>query len=294
LAQIRENNLARAIDANAINPLGERGMLAAQGVCSSPQDEIAALKLHIAQLERSLRDGEEQLRQSQKMEAVGELAGGIAHDFKNILTVITATLDMLTDAVADKPDLAGVVQLIEDAADRGTDLTHRLLVLSRKKQLQSRKIDVNTAVADTVRLLKPALGGLIRIRSDFADGLRPVLMDDNQFCTALLNLALNARDAMPDGGVLTLRTGLVDTAGLDTEMPPAGYIVIAVTDTGTGIPGAIRHRVLEPFFTTKETGKGTGLGLSMVHGFVTQCGGQITIDSEEGIGTTVRLYLPQA
>lgn len=294
--------MARAIDANVTNPRGKHGMLAAQGRCGSPQesprespqDEIAALKRYVAQLERSLRDGEEQLRQAQKMEAVGELAGGIAHDFRNILTVITATLDMLTDAVADQPDLVGVVQLIEDAADRGTDLTQRLLVLSRKEIYEPRETDVNTAVASAIRLLKPALGGRIRVQSDFTDGLRPVLMDDNQFCTALLNLALNARDAMPDGGVLTMRTGLVDPAGLDTEVPPAGYVVIAVGDTGTGIPGAIRHRVLEPFFTTKEAGKGTGLGLSMVHGFVKQCSGQITIDSEEGKGTTVRLYLPQA
>jgi signal transduction histidine kinase len=284
--------LARAIDTNVTNPIGEQGMLATQGACRSPQDEITALKLYVAQLERSLRDGEEQLRQSQKMEAVGELAGGIAHDFKNILTVITATLDMLTDAVADKPDLAGVVQLIEDAAGRGTDLTQRLLVLSRKEQYRPRETDVNAATAGTIRLLKPALGGRIRMHSEFTEGLRPVVMDANQFCTALLNLALNARDAMPEGGVLTLRTGLVDTAGLDSEVPRAGYVVVAVSDNGTGIPGSIKHRVLEPFFTTKDAGQGTGLGLSMVHGFVTQCGGQITIDSEEGIGTTVRLYLP--
>ena len=267
-------------------------MLAAQGGCRSPQDEITALKCYVAQLERSLRDGEEQLRQAQKMEAVGELAGGIAHDFKNILTVITATLDMLTDAVADKPNLAGVVQLIEDAADRGTDLTQRLLGLSRKEPHQPRQTDVNATTASTIRLLKPALGGRIRIYSEFTESLRPVVMDANQYCTALLNLALNARDAMPDGGVLTLRTSLVGRAGLDCEVPPADYVVITVSDNGTGIPGRIKHRVFEPFFTTKDAGKGTGLGLSMVHGFVKQCGGQITIDSEEGIGTTVRLYLP--
>lgn len=286
--------MARAFDANVTNPLGERSPLAAQSVCRSPQDEITALKLHVAQLERSVRDGEEQLRQSQKMEAVGELAGGIAHDFKNILTVITATLDMLTDAVADKPDLAGVVQLIEDAADRGTDLTQRLLLLSRKEQYRPCEIDVNAATASTIRLLKPALGGRIRMHSEFTEGLRPVVMDANQFCTALLNLALNARDAMPEGGILTLRTGIVDRTGLDCEVPPAGYVVVAVSDNGVGIPGAIKHRVLEPFFTTKDAGQGTGLGLSMVHSFVKQCGGQITIDSEEGIGTTVRLYLPHA
>jgi signal transduction histidine kinase len=286
--------LAHAIDANVTNSLARRSVVATRGICGTPQDEIAALKCYVAQLERSLADGKEQLRQAQKMEAVGELAGGIAHDFKNILTVITATLDMLTDGVADKPDLVGVVRLIEDAADRGTDLTQRLLLLSRQQPYAPRDIDVNMAVAGTIRLLKPALGGRIRVQSDFSDSLRPVSMDDNQFCTALLNLALNARDAMPDGGVLTFRTGVVDTGGLDSEMPPAGYVMIAVDDTGTGIPGAIRHRVLEPFFTTKDAGKGTGLGLSMVHGFVKQCGGQITIDSEEGRGTTVRLYLPHA
>jgi signal transduction histidine kinase len=260
------------------------------------QSEIVALKRDIARIEDNFHRAERQLQQAQKMEAVGELAGGIAHDFNNILTVITATIKVLTDAVADKPDLAAVGKLIVDAAGRGNDLTQRLLSFSRLQPLQPREADLNLLIAETMKLAKPALGEHIRVTTNFAAGLPPAIVDPTQFTTAVLNLTLNARDAMPDGGTLVLETGGVDVDGADANgaLAPGGYIMVAVRDNGSGIAAAIRHRVFEPFFTTKEIGRGSGLGLSMVCGFVKDAGGHVTIDSGEGQGTTVRMYLPQA
>jgi signal transduction histidine kinase len=258
--------------------------------------EIAALKRDMATLERNFREAERQLHQAQKMKAVGELTGGIAHDFNNILTVITAMIKVLTDAVSDKPDLAAVAKLINDAAGRGSDLTQRLLSFSRMQPLQPRETDLNQLIVETTKLFKPALGAQIRVTMNFANDLRPARIDPTQFATALLNLALNARDAMPDGGALVLETRNVevDTSDLTHGIPPGRYAMLAVQDNGTGIPASIRPRVFEPFFTTKEEGRGSGLGLSMVCRFIRQSGGRITIDSEEGRGTTMRMYLPHA
>jgi signal transduction histidine kinase len=257
--------------------------------------EIAALKRHIATLERNFRDAERQLHQAQKMKVVGELTGGIAHDFNNILTVITAMIEVLTDAVSDKPDLAAVAKLIEDAAGRGSDLTQRLLSFSRMQPLQPRETDLNPLIGETTKLFKPALGAQIRVTTNFAPDLRPARIDPTQFATALLNLALNARDAMPNGGVLVLETANIDIGDADPKgIAPGRYAMLAVQDNGIGIPASIRHRVFEPFFTTKEEGHGSGLGLAMVCRFIRQSGGHITIDSEEGRGTTMRMYLPQA
>jgi signal transduction histidine kinase len=260
------------------------------------QSEIVALKRDIARIEDNFHRAERQLQQAQKMEAVGELAGGIAHDFNNILTVVSTTIKMLTDAVADKPDLAAAAKLIADAAGRGNDLTQRLLSFSRLQPLPPREADLNLLVAETMKLAKPALGGRIRVITNFAAGLPAAMVDPTQFTTAVLNLMLNARDAMPDGGTLALETGPVDVED-DAEnaaLTPGGYIMVAVRDNGSGIPAAIRHRVFEPFFTTKEIGRGSGLGLSMVCKFVKLAGGHVTIDSGEGRGTIVRMYLPQA
>jgi signal transduction histidine kinase len=261
---------------------------------ADPQAEIAALKRHVATLERKFRDSERQLQQAQKMEAVGELTGGIAHDFNNILTVITAMIKVLTEAVSDKPDLAAVAKLINDAAGRGSDLTQRLLSFCRMHPLHPRETDLNQLIVDTAKLVKPALGEKIRVVTNFAADLRPATIDPTQFATALLNLALNARDAMEDGGVLELATRNVDIDEASGRVSPGRYAMIEVRDNGVGIPAAIKHRVFEPFFTTKEVGHGSGLGLSMVCGFVTQAGGEITIDSVEDSGTTVRMYLPRA
>jgi PAS domain S-box-containing protein len=241
---------------------------------------------------------EERLRQTQKLEAVGQLTGGVAHDFNNILTVITGTIDILADAVADRPKLAAIARMINEAADRGSELTQRLLAFARKQPLQPRQTDVNGLIVDTAKLLRPALGEQIEIESMLEADIWPALIDPSQLSAALLNLALNARDAMADGGKLTLETGNVvldeSYAPSNPDVNPGAYVMIVVSDTGTGIAEGIRDKVFEPFFTTKEPGKGTGLGLSMVYGFVKQSGGHIKIYSEVGHGTTIRLYLPRA
>ncbi|THD70469.1 MAG: PAS domain S-box protein [Bradyrhizobium sp.] len=241
---------------------------------------------------------EEQLRHAQKMESVGELTGGIAHDFNNMLTVVTSTVDILADAVADKPNLAAIVKLISEAADRGAELTGHLLAFARKQPLRPRETDVNALIVESAKLMRPALGEQIEIESIFSNDAWPTLVDPSQLSSALMNLALNARDTMPSGGKLTLETRNVildqSYAAANSEVQPGNYLMIAVSDTGAGIPEAIRDKVFEPFFTTKEIGKGTGLGLSMVYGFVKQSNGHIKIYSEEGHGTTFRIYLPQS
>src|SRR5262249_35261410 len=241
---------------------------------------------------------ESQFRQAQKMDAVGQLTGGIAHDFNNILTVITGTIEILAEAVADKPQLAAIAKMIDEAAARGADLTQHLLAFARKQPLQPRETDINTLIVETARLLRPTLGEHVEIESMLEADAWPALVDPNQLATALINLALNARDAMRDGGKLMLETGNVhldeSSLGANSEARPGPYVMIAVSDTGVGIPAAIHEKVFEPFFTTKGPGKGTGLGLSMVYGFVKQSGGHIKIYSEEGHGTTIKLYLPRA
>jgi len=241
---------------------------------------------------------ESQVRQAQKMEAIGQLTGGVAHDFNNILTVITGTIEILGDAVKDRPHLAQITSLISAAAARGADLTQHLLAFARRQPLQPRNTDVNALIVDAARLLRPTLGEQIEIESMLSPDSAPALIDPSQLSTAILNLALNARDAMPDGGKLTLETKNVvlddDYAGMNNDVTAGDYVMIAVSDTGTGIPANLIEKVFEPFFTTKDVGKGSGLGLSMVYGFVKQSNGHIKIYSEEGHGTTVKLYLPQA
>jgi PAS domain S-box-containing protein len=239
---------------------------------------------------------EERIRQSEKMEAVGQLTGGIAHDFNNILTVITGTIEILADAVADEPQLAAITRMIDEAAARGADLTQHLLAFARKQPLRPRETDVNTLIIETTKLLRPTLGEHIEIESVFADETCLATVDPNQLATAMLNLAINARDAMSEGGKLTLETGSAyldeNYASLHAGVQPGRYILIAVSDTGTGIPAGILDKVFDPFFTSKGPGKGTGLGLSMVYGFVKQSAGHIKIYSEEGHGTTIKIYLP--
>ena len=241
---------------------------------------------------------EAQVRQAQKMEAIGQLTGGVAHDFNNILTVITGSIEIISDAVKHRRDLAPIAKMISAAAARGADLTQHLLAFARRQPLQPRSADVNVMVIDAARLLRPTLGEQIEIESMLGYDSAPALIDPSQLSTALLNLALNARDAMPDGGKLTLETRNVvldeNYAAMNSEVKPGNYVMIAVSDTGQGIPQNLLDKVFEPFFTTKEVGKGSGLGLSMVYGFVKQSNGHIKIYSEEGHGTTVKLYLPQA
>jgi len=239
---------------------------------------------------------EERIRQAEKMEAIGQLTGGIAHDFNNILTVITGTIEILAAAVEKEPQLAAITKMIDEAAARGAELTQHLLAFARRQPLQPREIDVNTLIMDTAKLLRPTLGEQIEIEAIFEDETCLATVDPSQLTTAILNLALNSRDAMPNGGKLILETGWADLdenySGLHDDVRPGRYALIAVSDTGSGIPASIIDRVFDPFFTSKGPGKGTGLGLSMVYGLVKQSAGHIRLYSEEGHGTTIKMYLP--
>jgi signal transduction histidine kinase len=248
--------------------------------------------------EKALRLSEERLRQAQKMEVVGQLAGGVAHDFNNILAIIYGNLDLLDEALADQPELRQIVQHTMKAAGRGASLTHQLLAYSRLQPLDPRVLDVSKLVTDMTQLLQRTLGETIEVETQVSDDLWRTLIDPNQLENALLNLAVNARDAMPKGGKLVIEAEntMLDQAYAEEhlEVIPGRYVLLAVTDTGIGMSREVAERALEPFFTTKPTGQGTGLGLSMVYGFVKQSRGHIKIYSEEGHGTTVKLYLPAA
>jgi PAS domain S-box-containing protein len=241
---------------------------------------------------------EAQLRQAQKMDAIGQLTGGVAHDFNNILTVITGTIEILSDGVSDRPDLAAIAKMIDEAATRGASLTQQLLAFARRQPLEPSRIDPNSLIMEAASLLRPTLGEHIEIEAMLEDDTWHVVADPAQLSAALLNLAVNARDAMPGGGKLTLETGnvMLDEAyaQVNPDVHPGPYVMVAVSDTGTGIPAALLEKVFEPFFTTKQVGKGTGLGLSMVYGFVKQSGGHIKVYSEEGHGTAIKIYLPRA
>jgi PAS domain S-box-containing protein len=241
---------------------------------------------------------QEQLRQSQKLEAMGQLTGGVAHDFNNLLTVVTTSAEMLEAKLAERPDLLLHVNAIDRAADRGAQLTGRLLAFARKQALQLAPVDLNAVVERTSLTLSRTLGEHIEIRTALAPDLWPVMADAAQVEDALLNLSVNARDAMSGGGRLLLETGNVHLderyAASNADVMPGDYGVLIVSDTGAGMPPDIIARAFEPFFTTKEVGRGTGLGLSMVYGFAKQARGHLKIYSEIGRGTSVKLYLPRA
>jgi signal transduction histidine kinase/CheY-like chemotaxis protein len=241
---------------------------------------------------------ESQLRQAQKMEAIGQLTGGIAHDFNNMLGVISGSLDIMRRAVK-KGDF-GLERFIDAAAkatERAATLTHRLLAFGRQQPLAPEPLDANKMIANMSDLLRSTLGEHIRIETVSAGGLWPTFADSHQLENAILNIAINARDAMPDGGKLTIETGntYLDEAYCqqNPEVEPGQFVMVAITDTGSGIPPEIAAKVFDPFFTTKPPGKGTGLGLSQVHGFVKQSRGHIKIYSENGSGTTAKIYLPR-
>ncbi len=243
------------------------------------------------------RAAEEQLFQAQKMESVGQLTGGIAHDFNNMLTVITGTIEILADGVKHDPALASIAKMINDAADRAAQLTANLLAFARKQPLRPLDTDVNALLEKTVKLLAPTLGRQIEIRTALSEAAWPALVDRSQLTSALVNLAINARDAMPDGGMLLFRTGNFTRHAEDSEigdLGPGDYVTIEVIDTGAGVPPAIRERIFEPFFSTKQFGTGSGLGLSMVFGFAKQSGGAVVVDGERTNGACFRIYLPKA
>ncbi len=240
---------------------------------------------------------EEELRQAQKMEAIGQLTGGIAHDFNNLLTVISGNLEMVERRVEPGP-ARELIRAAQEAADDGARLTGQLLAFGRRQPLNAQLADVGQLVAHFSDLLRRALGEKIELRTVVTGSSNHAMVDASQLQNALLNLAINARDAMPRGGRLTVEIAHAEIApaeaGARPEMRPGDYVLISVSDTGVGMTQAVRERAFEPFFTTKSVGAGTGLGLSMVYGFVTQSGGQIRLDSEPGHGTTVRIYLPGA
>jgi PAS domain S-box-containing protein len=241
---------------------------------------------------------ERQLQQAQKMEMVGQLSGGIAHDFNNLLTVIIGNAEHLGEQLGSRPELRRIADDICQSGERGAELTRRLLAFSRRQLLQPRPIDCHELLDSMHKLLRRTLRENIEIRTAFSPGVIMAFADRAQLESAVLNLALNAQDAMPNGGHLTVST---DLAALDAsyrslhpEVAPGLYAMIAVTDDGEGMAPGVVARAFEPFYTTKEVGKGSGLGLSMVYGFAKQSNGHVVIHSEAGLGTTVRIYLPHA
>ncbi|MET4799128.1 CHASE3 domain-containing protein [Bradyrhizobium sp. LB11.1] len=244
----------------------------------------------------SSRETERQLQQSQKLDAIGKLTGGVAHDFNNMLTVISGNTETLVASLKEQPELQRTARLIDDAAERCAELIQHLLAFARKQPLQPRDVEINAAIADITKLLRPTLGEQIQIETALQQGPMTSHIDPSGLTNAVLNMAINARDAMPNGGKLLLETHRVVLdeayAQANADVRPGPYVMFAVSDTGTGMPQSVQDKAFEPFFTTKEVGKGSGLGLSMVYGFVKQSGGHIKIYSEDGHGTTIKLYLP--
>ncbi|MGF6114581.1 ATP-binding protein [Pseudomonas frederiksbergensis] len=263
------------------------------------QTTLETLEQQVEERTAQLRHNEEALRQSQKMEAVGQLTGGIAHDFNNMLTGIIGSLELLRRRLARgrTEDLDSLIDLGVTSANRAAGLTHRLLAFSRRQSLDSKPVQMNALVTSMGELLQRSINESIQLDMQLSDQLWVAEADPNQLESALLNLVLNARDAMPDGGQLVVNTfnqhldqGFTEAHG---NLQSGDYVVLSVTDTGCGMPQSTMNRAFDPFFTTKPIGQGTGLGLSMIYGFSKQSGGHVTIQSEVDNGTTVNLYLPR-
>ncbi len=260
--------------------------------------ELAAHEQDLGRQTAERERTEGMLRQSRKLEAMGQLTGGVAHDFNNLLSVIIVNAEFLLEAMEDREALADQARDILNSALSGAELTRRLLIVAREQELQPRPLDLNALLPGLVAMLRRTLGDLIQINTTLAPDLWLTLADASQVSDVVLNLALNARDAMPDGGDLTIATFNTQfdarIANASSDTGDDDYVVLSVADTGTGMPPDIVERATEPFFTTKPPASGSGLGLSMAYGFARQSGGHLVIESQVGIGTTIRLYLPRA
>ena len=263
---------------------------------TSGPDELDNVLEIIAEDVTERRALEDQFRQAQKMEAVGRLAGGVAHDFNNLLMVISGYTEVLLDELKAHEDLQSKAEAIQQAADRATTLTRQLLAFSRKQLLELKVVDVNAIVSDMERLLRPLIGETVELSTHLKPDVGHTRADAGQLEQVIMNLVVNARDAMPMGGKVLIQTERVELDARRREhslIPPGPYVLLSVSDTGAGMDKETQSRIFEPFFTTKEKGKGTGLGLSTVYGIVKQSGGFIFAHSEMGEGTTFRIYLPR-
>ncbi|MDD0995016.1 response regulator [Pseudomonas sp. TNT2022 ID1044] len=263
------------------------------------QNTLETLEQQVEERTAQLRHNEEVLRQSQKMEAVGQLTGGIAHDFNNMLTGIIGSLELLRRRLARgrTDDLESLIDLGVTSANRAAGLTHRLLAFSRRQSLDSKPVEMNTLVVSMGELLQRSIDESIRLEMQLSDQLWVAEADPNQLESALLNLVINARDAMPDGGKLVVTTSNQRLekpfTDLHSNLTPGDYVTLSVSDNGCGMPQSTINRAFDPFFTTKPIGQGTGLGLSMIYGFSKQSRGHVAIQSDVGEGTTMSLYLPR-
>jgi signal transduction histidine kinase len=273
-----------------------RRVLVEMHVSRAMKNGVPVGRLAVARDITERRSLEDQLRQAQKMEGIGRLAGGIAHDFNNLLTAIGGRCYLVLDQLAPDHPLRHDLEIVQDAAERAARLTHQLLAFSRKQVLEPRVLDLTATVADIEPLLQRLIGEDIEVTMTLGSALGSVKVDPGQIEQLIINLAVNARDAMPQGGRLTLLTANVSLdeayARLHAGVEPGRYVMLVVNDTGHGMDATTQARIFEPFFTTKEEGKGTGLGLATVYGIVKQSNGHIAVESAPGQGATFKIYLP--
>jgi PAS domain S-box-containing protein len=293
---LRRGRRLNAFEATFLRKHAQPIRIRAWGVLrGKPEEEPDLLDVYIEDItEHSTL--EQQVRQVQKLEAVGRLAGGIAHDFNNILVVIRLSTELMLSKVTLDSSLSKPLLQVLSAADRATALTRQLLAFARQQVMQTRTVNLNAVVSDTLQLLCRTIGEDIEVVTRLADHLQNTRLDPDQLAQVIMNLAINSRDAMPQGGTLQIETRNVDLDATYTRnhepVLPGRYVMLAVTDSGSGISPSILPRIFDPFFTTKEIGKGTGLGLSIVYGIVKQSGGYIWVYSEPRLGTTFKLYFP--
>jgi signal transduction histidine kinase/ActR/RegA family two-component response regulator len=299
--QLRESNealqqLHRQIGQLMAQADSELAVMPREGLAPVTAATAEEMLERVGKLITTRNELEEQLRQAQKMDAIGRLAGGIAHDFNNLLTAILGYNEMLCEEVWDQADATEYCEEVRMAAERAAALTYQLLAFSRRQLTQPQLLDLNTCVANIDKMLRRIIGEDIDLEVRGTDGLHPVRADPSQVDQLILNLAVNARDAMPEGGKLTVETANVELtreySGRHIGVDPGPYAMLAVSDTGRGMDAATRSRIFEPFFTTKDAGRGTGLGLSIVYGIVKQNGGDVMVYSEPGLGTSFKIYLP--